>query len=61
MSGLRPDALDTRRLASRSPLLAGKALPTITAGDVERFKQQLLKLPKKGRGSLIEMSNGKWI
>jgi integrase len=45
----------------RSPLLAGKALPTITAGDVERFKQQLLKLPKKRRGSLIEMSNGKWI
>jgi integrase len=45
----------------RSPLLAGKALPTITAGDVERFKQQLLKLPKKVRGSLIEMSNGKWI
>jgi integrase len=45
----------------RSPLLAGKALPTITAGDVERFKQQLLKLPKKGRGSLTELSNGKWI
>jgi integrase len=44
-----------------SPLLAGKVLPAITAGDVERFKQQLLKVPKKGRGGLKELPNGKWL
>lgn len=45
----------------RSPLLAGKALPSISAGDVERFKQQLLQVPKKGRGGLKELPNGKWL
>ncbi len=45
----------------RSPLLAGKALPAITAGDVERVKQQLLKVPKTRRGGLKELPNGRWL
>ncbi len=44
-----------------SPLFVGKKLSAITAGDVERFKQQLLSLPKKRRGGLRELPNGKWI
>lgn len=44
-----------------SPLFAGKSLSAITAGDVERFKQQILTLPKKRRGGLKELPDGKWL
>lgn len=61
----RPSTHERDRWSSRqwfaSPVLAGKSLSSITAADVERFKLQLLTLPKKGRGSLKELPNGKWL
>ncbi len=62
---MRVNGQETDIWASRywlaSHYFKGKPLDKITGGDVERFRQELSKVPRKrNRGGLKKLPNGKW-